>query len=355
MSSQNFGDKLVGSIGTLLMGILVFLGSFVILYMTAARTDYSIISQIAVTPENVTETKDFVYVTDKLIATGEIGDDLYLDAGEYAVMNRTVEMYSWVEDKNVEGDNTYYKYDTAWVANPQDSAEFDQTKHHENPSMEFENISIFAQDVRMGEYGIDLESVRLSGFKSLSLNEDIIRLDRFSSLESKEKVDYVYVGRGSWGSPVVGDVRISYSVVPSGEKVTVFGMIEDNEIVQHYDAEKRELFRIFSGVRQNAAAKLSMEYGTAGWMGRILGFLVMWIGLMMVLKPLSVSFEMIPFVGDIGKKALGIVTFVIALIITIVSYLIMAILHSTLGLVLVALAALAVVGYLYANKKPAKK
>jgi len=354
MPSQNFGDKLVGSIGTLLMGVLVFIGSFVILFMTAGRTDYSIVAQTAVSPENITETKDFVYVTDKLTTEDRIGGDLYLKSGEYAVINKKAEMYSWVEEKNVENDHTYYKYDTAWVSEPQDSSEFDQTKHHENPTMEINDLYRFASDVKIGQYSIDLEGVRLSGFEPLDLDESIVELDRFSTLESRDKIDYIYVGRGSWDKPVVGDVRISYEVIPLGDKVTVFGMLDDDEIVQHYDPEKKELFRIFQGVKQNAAAKLSMEYGTAGWMGRIIGFLVMWIGLMMILKPLSVSFELIPFVGDIGKKALGIVTFVIALIITIVSYLIMAILHSTIGLVLIALFALAIVGYMYMNKKPVK-
>ncbi|MBU1445771.1 TMEM43 family protein, partial [Patescibacteria group bacterium] len=322
---------------------------------TAGRVDYSIVSQTAVAPENVTETKDFVYVTDKLIAPEKMGDGLYLESGDYVAINRKAEMYAWVEDSSVENEKTYYKYDTAWVENPSDSAEFDQTKYHENPSMDIDGLSEVAKNVRLGEYTIDLESVRLPGFDVLDLKEDMVKLDRFSTLESNEGVDYIYIGRGSWGEPVVGDIRISYSVIPSGKKVTVFGMIEDEEIVQHYDHEKQELFRIFLGVKQNAAATLSGEYGAAGWMGRILGFLVMWIGLMMTLKPLSVSFELIPFVGDIGKKALGIVTFVIALLITIISYLIMAILHSVLGLVLVALAAIAIVGYLYMNRRAVKK
>jgi Co/Zn/Cd efflux system component len=49
------------------------------------------------------------------------------------------------------------------------------------------------------------------------------------------------------------------------------------------------------------------------WVLRAVGFLAMWIGLLLVLNPMKVLADVIGFIGDIAGAGIALVTFMIAL------------------------------------------
>ncbi len=112
----------------------------------------------------------------------------------------------------------------------------------------------------------------------------------------------------------------------------------------------RQNFRIFKGSKGDAQAVLRGEYNTSGWFGKIGSFLLMWLGLGLILKPLSVVMELIPVVGKLGKSALGIISFTVALILTIVASFVFSIIQSWVGLAVIAAIVIGVVMYLDAKK-----
>jgi len=405
--AENFGNKLLGSIGSLLIGILVFLGSFVILYFTEVRTDYSVVADKAVEIEQSSEDVDFIYYSGEFTTSEKLSDGLYLKEGDYIAINRKVEMFSWVEEVETDdNDVKHYSYKNEWIDEPADSNEFDEPSGHNNPQKTIQNERFEVVNARIGEYEVDMDTLRLPGLKALKLTADNINTDEISGdvdelfddfeyyddegyydeadyYEDEETVDgwtiteyededektvvdeedkdketevksreYIFIGVGSLQKPEVGDMRLSYNVYRPGEKVTVFGKVDANQIAPHHGENESKIYRAFSGDHENAKSQLKKEYKTAGWMGRIGGFIAMWIGLTMILKPLTVSMELIPIIGSIGKSALGIVTFVVALVLTIITSLILSILHSIWG---IAIIAVVVVGFgFYLNNKPPK-
>lgn len=353
MAKQHFGNKLVGSIGWLLLGIIVFIGSFVLLYYSEGRTDYTDVAATAVDVEEAADSKDFVYVTRELDTPVFLGDGMFLYEDEYLVVDRTVEMYSWVEEVETEDDEKVYTYGMQWVEEVPDSNEFKQPRGHENLTKPIRSEKYKTNEASVGIYKIDMDEIGLPGTSPLKLNEDILMLDEYQQIIKDDKYDYIFDGYGTYEEPEIGDLRIRYEVLEPMDEVTVFGRVADEKIGPHHGEAEKKLYRVFKGTKEDAMSVLKGEYTAAGWMGRIGGFILMWIGLMFILSPLSTAMELIPFLREIGKGALTMIAFVIALILTIVATIAFAILHNTVALIIIIVVAAAIGYYLYT--KPPKK
>jgi len=178
-------------------------------------------------------------------------------------------------------------------------------------------------------------------------------LDGYQEIISDEDYDYVFDGYGSYDNPEIGDLRIRYSVLRPVEEVTVFGREANEKLGPHHGDQEKGLYRVFDGMKEDAQATLKAEYKASGWFGRVGVFILMWIGLMLILSPLSVSMELIPFLGKLGKGALTLVAFIVALILTVLASVIFSIFHSTLGLILLGVI-IAVVAFLIYSKQQSK-
>ncbi len=355
MAQQTFGNKLVGSIGWLLLGILVFIGSFVLLYYSEGRTNYTDIAETAVNVDEAKDAKDFVYITRELDTSEFLGDGLFLYEGDYLVVDRSVDMYSWVEEVESENDEKVYTYDTKWVEDVPDSEEFKEPKGHENPPKPVKSERYKVSEATVGIYNVDMDEINLPSTSPLKLTEDNVTLDGYQEIVSDDDYDYIFDGYGTYDKPEIGDIRVRYSVLKPMDEVTVFGRVADEKIGPHHGEAENKLYRIFKGTKEDAMAALQGEYRAAGWFGRIGVFIMMWIGLLMILSPLSTSMELIPFLSDVGKGALTFITFVIALILTIVGTFVFSILHNTVGLLIVIVIAGAIGFYIYTKPPSAKK
>ena len=103
VTNVGLGSRLGNSIKGVVFGILLFLISFVVLYVTEGRVDYSKIASQAVEVGSVEVVDgDLVYVSGKLDVGEKLGDRKYLKEGDYAFVERVVEMYSWEEETKTE-------------------------------------------------------------------------------------------------------------------------------------------------------------------------------------------------------------------------------------------------------------
>jgi len=151
--------------------------------------------------------------------------------------------------------------------------------------------------------------------------------------------NYIYVAEKNVSTPTVGDMRISYSAVTSPVTVTLLGRLNGNKITAMTDAKTGvTLYRAFNGTFEDALGTLHKEYKTALWIFRVIGFLMMWIGLAMVLAPLSVLLDVLPIFGTISRSVVGLVTFLVALVLSIVTIVVSMVLHNPLVLILVIIA-----------------
>lgn len=351
--AKNFGDRLVGSIGLLLVGILVFIGSLVILYYSEVRTDYSVLADKAIEIESATEDDDFAFVTGELNSPEKLGDDLYLEPDNYLAFDRTIEMFSWVEEVHHDDNEDYYTYDTQWVEEVPNSSEFDQPRHHENTTKAYDSIREVVSEGEVGNYELDMGKVRLPSFSPHKISQEMIDSYLYIEAVSDGDKDYIFDGYGEYSDPEVGDVRISYSVLKPIDEVTIFGRPDGEKLRQHHGEKESGLYRVFEGTKYDAIATLKGEYKAAGWAGRIFAFIVMWIGLMLILKPISVSLEAVPFVANLGKSALAVIAFVVALIFTVIASFVLSLLNGIGGLIVIGIVVVLIGLYLNTKKQEA--
>jgi hypothetical protein len=345
-TTTGYGTRIGRSVGGMLVGGLLFVASFGVLFWNEGRTDLASVAKKAIElPTGAVTTdasaqKQLVSASGVVTSTEVLGDGAYLKPGEYLAIDRNAEMYAWVEKKtenshtNVGGSETTettYDYTMEWTNDPMTPSEMEHPTDHENPAMGITDDEFEVKSLTVGSYtvsGADLPST-----SPLSLTKDVVNLTGGAVLSG----GYVFQGVGTEAKPELGDIRVSYGVVGSGFDGTVFGELQGSKIVSYSNEDGDSLFRVFSGSRAKAITTLHSEFVTMGWVLRIVGFLMMWFGLAGVLGPISTLLDILPFLGSTSRFLVSVITFPIALVLTVVTVIVSMILHSLIALIIVAL------------------
>lgn len=367
VTTKSWGSRIIGSIKGILVGFLMFIISFVILYWNEGRVDLSKMAEDAVeisatsqAPEEVNQKLVYVFGD---ITSEEVLGDTYLKQGKYLSLIRRVEMFAWEESKqsdserNVGGSETTkttYSYTTDWTANPEDSSRFKVPEGHTNPQMTLNERTMHVNNASLGVYTIRIGSLSLPPHHSVALsNENVIPSDGLTRANSQ----YLFKGNGTITNPQIGDIRVSYSAIDNPLKsVTLFGKLNSpNKQIEPYVGKKNSrLYRVFEGDRAMAISTLSTEHSVMTWILRLVGFLLMWIGLMMLFGPISVFLDVLPVFGSIGRIGIGLITLVVAIAFSVVTILVSMVFHNIIALAL-AILALVVGGVVYLKTKRKKQ
>ena len=122
------------------------------------------------------------------------------------------------------------------------------------------------------------------------------------------------------GAPKVGDVRIKWTYVPDTMPITIVAQQMNNSFAP-YIAENGyevDLLNVGTHSRQAMFQKAHNSNTMMTWLLRLGGWFMMFMGLKMVLKPLSVLGDVIPFIGSIIEFGAGIIAFVVSAIVALV-------------------------------------
>ncbi len=357
------GSRLGKSIAAVLTGIVMFIASFGVLFWNEGRTDLSSIAVDAVEISSSAVTTDaamqgsFVSTSGVVTAPELLGDGMFLVPGEYLSLERRVEMFAWVEkkdekiEKNLGGSETTtttYTYTQEWTDEPKAESTFAKPEGHENPILGVSADAGTVDSLMVGAYSV-AGTVELPTNTALSLTDDMLSL---SSGAKRANSEYVFMGTGSVTSPVLGDVRISYQALKPGFEGTVLGKLRNNEIVKYVDEDGNSFFRLFEGTRNEAISTLHSEFVTVTWILRVVGFLMMWLGLASLFGPFSTLLDIVPVFGSLGRGIVMVVTFPIALVLSLVTILVSMVVHSLIAVIIAALLIIAgVVYYLKVKRK----
>lgn len=349
VTRTGYGKRIGGAFGGVIIGLILFVAAFGVLYWNEGRTNMSDVGKEAIEIDSSNANPDayldgkLVSASGKFITTETLGDD-YLQAGNYIALQRTVEMYAWDEEKedketeNFGGSSTTtttYTYDREWMNSVPNSNEFNYSAGHENPAKKIDNLTKKATNAKLGLYAINLDSVTLPDYTSLALNNRDAIIAEMAGLNGKLEGNYIFYGQGTITNPEIGDLRISYSVVNSGIETTVFGKLDGDKISSYLDEDNNKLYRVFTGSREDALATMHTEYVTSLWIFRAVGFLMMWIGLGLFLGPLSIIASVVPFFGKMTRTITGLISLIAALVFSIITILISILIHNVIALIIV--------------------
>lgn len=365
-TTTGWGSRIGNSIKGVLIGFIMFIISFGVLYWNEGRVDVSEIAktaaEISATAQAPSGTDGQLVSTTGVLKSDEKIGDTYLQPGDYIAIKRNVEMYAWEESEksssktNVGGSQTTettYSYSKNWTSSPESSAGFKQQEGHLNPTMLINANSVVVQNAKVGIYGVDMAQVTLPPYKGVQLNTSNTILSDGLTLANEQ---HLFKGTGSMSSPQVGDIRVSYTIVPNPlNTATIFGKLDlaNSTINPYYGEKNARLYRIFEGTRDSAISTMKTEFTILTWILRGVGFFLMWMGLMSLFGPISVFLDVLPIFGSISRGGIGIVTFFVSLILSAITILVSMIIHNVIALIVVILAV--IVGSVWYMKNKRKK
>jgi hypothetical protein len=338
VTTRSWGSRVMGSFVGVLIGLLLFIGSFPLIFWNEGRSVDRIrtlgegrAAVVSLSSDQIDSAHQggLIHISG-VATTDEVLKDLPFGVQENALkLKRLVEMYQWQEKseskttKNLGGSETtetVYSYEKIWSQNRIDSSDFKKPSGHENPSMPaFGSEQFTASTIKIGAFRLGSSFVgQIGGFENYPLGQN--NVDAMDPALGREyRLNGNSYFRGNPSNPQVGAIRISYQIVRPMD-VSAVGK-QDGDSLQSFAAKNGTINLLETGtVSANdmfAAAESKNKLVT--WLIRLGAFLMMWIGLSLVMGPLSVIGSVIPFIGSILGAGTGFIAFVLALVLTAVT------------------------------------
>jgi Transmembrane protein 43 len=337
--------NIMNSFVGVLFGIILFLVAFPVLWFNEGRTNMATVAQASTLVDGSrvsTQTEgQQVAVAGTLSSDERLGDAPYLAAGTYIQLERKVEMFAWVEHKSTDTrkdtggsstTTTTYTYEKQWTSSPEDSQSFEHPQGHSNPPLPVQSTTLVVSSAHVGVYTINPADITLPNPRDINLNSEIVTTAGNRRLVG----NYILLGRGSFDTPQLGDTRISYSGVAANTPAIAFGQQQGSALVPYVTRQNDRLYRVFVNTdRAGAIQEMNTEYTVMTWILRLVGFLMMWIGLGLCFGPITTFLDVLPFLGSAGRFVVGLVALPVALVLSIITIVISFLVHNVLALIVV--------------------
>lgn len=373
VSGPSWFSRIANSIKNVLLGLLLFVAAFPLLVWNegrAVRTAKTLeeggatvvsVASDAVDPAN--EGK-LVHVTGEATTTETLSDKEFGVSEPAVQLRREVQMYQWKEEKKTQTRNkigggkettTTYTYQQAWSPELIKSASFKKPQGHANPAaMPVQAQRWTARNVSLGAFTLsDGLVARLDKAEPLPVDEHA-REALPASLKAKANVAEggVYIGNDA-ASPAVGDVKVTFAVVRPATASIVARQV--SKTFEPYSAKAGgEILMLSYGTLSAGQMFKSAEEENAmlTWLLRLVGFVVMALGLGLILHPFKVLGDVLPFVGSLLGSGIAIVAVLIAGSLSLVTIAISWIVfRPLLGIGLLAVAAAAIAGVVHVSRR----
>lgn len=364
VSHESWFSRIGGAIKGVLMGLFLFIVAFPLLFWNEGRSvkQYKTLKEgaglvVTVASDKVDAANDgkLVHTTGKAATDATLEDPVFGVSANALKLRRVVEMYQWREQSESETDKklgggtettTTYQYDKVWEDDLIKSSDFNKPEGHENPvSKAYESVEQVANPIMLGAFTLPpslVDSIR--NFEPLPVGADTKLLESEND-KFKPHNSGFYVGADP-ASPNIGDLRIRFEVAP----------MTDVSVIAKQAGQSFESFQTKVGgtiemlqVGTHGSAQMIQDAQDSNkvltWVLRLVGFIVMFIGLSLILKPLSVLADVIPILGTIVGAGTGLVSLLVAAVLSLITIAIawvffrpligIALLAAALGLMMV--------------------
>jgi len=328
VTTRSYGERMAGSLGGVVFGLLLFVLAFPLLYWNEGRAaralaalDEGAGTVVSVAADRVDPANDGRLI--HLSGPAEPGEGARDDAfGIHAPgalrLRRTVEMYQWQEHTETrttptagggERRETTYDYRRGWFIAHIDSAHFRHPDGHANPALPYHFRAVSAEGARLGAYALPP-----------SLLVGLQNLEPFAADPAAGSVAAGYTRHGEHfysgapEAPRVGDLRLRFEIVPAGP-VTVVAEQTGTTLKPFSAASGRSLFLIAPG-RLSLAQLFADEERRESWMTwalRLFGLLLLYGGVALILGPLTVVSSIVPALESLVGAGTALVALVIVL------------------------------------------
>ncbi len=373
VTSQGLGSRLMDSIKGVLVGLVMFIAAFPVLYMnegctvkTAKGLEEGAIAVVSVQSDKVDTANNakLVYMTGQAVTDEVLTDGTFGISQKGIKLIRNVEMFQWKEESKSEkkkkiggGEETTttYTYKKDWSTDRIDSGKFKKPDYN-NPQMQYKSQTETAKLVKLGAFRLSPALIgQISTSESLPLQQE--NLNKLpADIKGKSKLNNagIYVGANP-SDPQIGDLKINYSIVKP-QMVSIVSKQLGDTFEPYKTKTDTEINRLESGEKSASAmfAQMQQENVIRTWIVRLVGFILMAMGIGMIFKPISTMGDVLPILGSILGMGIGILAFIVALVLSLVTIAIAWIVYRpVLGIILLVVGAgiFAAIWYIAKQKK----
>lgn len=330
-TSTGWFSRIGKSIKGVLVGIIFILISVVLLWWNEGRsvkTARGLAEGAKITVEARAESVDpgqegmLVHVSGKTALTGPAADAMFgVTAPDLIKLRRSVEIFQWIETKKEttttrtggsEETVTEYSYATGWDDDIHNSSDFRHPEGHQNPPPASKSEDFQAQTVSLGAFRLPTFLLeQWNDFSAHPLPDPQKLPEDLRGLASVR--DGWLVLSKSPNAPSVGDVRVQFEAIKTGEASVLARQVKDT-FEEYLTSHGTGISRITSGVVSKDAmfAAAQAENTMMAWLLRLIGFVVMFVGTAAVLNPLKVLADVLPLAGKVVGAGTGLVAFLIS-------------------------------------------
>lgn len=264
--------------------------------------------------------------------SGTVTTDETLTDPDFGVMAtgvalvRRAEMYQWKESQKSEtrtklggGEETVttYSYARGWDDEWQDSSDFRVPAGHENPEMQWRDRTFALDGAQMGAWRLDGQVLgQMGGAETLGLKPaDQATIEAAFGEGATISGGRIYLGANT-ASPQIGDQRIGYELAPLGP-ISVIGLQQGEGFSRYQTQAGDALLMVDRGTVPAADMFAAAESANTviTWILRAAGLLLLAMGFALIMGPVGVLLDVLPFLGSIARMGTGLVAFVLAILV----------------------------------------
>lgn len=361
VTTTSWTSRLGGALKGVVGGGILFLVSFPLLWWNEGRAVQTYRSlqegrgevvSVKADPPDPANDQRLVHLSGLAATSETLTDPIFGVSAQAIRLSRHAETLQWVEDKKSEKRKkvggseetvTTYTYEKKWREDLVSSDSFKDPSGHVNPpALRVESASWQASDVRLGAFQLsDRLASQMARTETVPVTADILdRLPEAWRGEARVNDLGLYVGADP-ARPAVGDVRVSFTKVPPAD-VSIIAQQTGNRLGPFQTRAGDRLEMLQAGIVSPEAMFESADRANSAltWGLRFLGFVLMMMGLLLVMRPLRVLADVVPFIGTLAGIGLGFIAFAVAAPLTVLTIALAWIAHRPLlGAALLVLAA----------------
>jgi len=358
---RSWGSRLIESIKGILIGFVMFIVAFPVLFWNEGRAVQTAKSLgegasevVSVASDNVETTNEgkLVYVTGDATTTDTVSDPKFGVTVSALRLERVAEMYQWKESKTSNSQKhlgggettvTNYKYEKVWSPKLIHSGVFKQASGHQNPqTILVTNQTWTAKSVTLGGFTMpDALIDKMDKKESYAVDETALS-NAAPDVQNGFKLQQgrYYLGENP-AAAAVGDTRVTFKVVRPATVSIVARQVANTFEAYQAKAGGSILLLTYGSVSPDSMFKTAEKANkTLTWVLRAAGFLLMFIGLFLIFNPLAVVADVVPIFGSLLRASVagfvGLVASTLSLVTISVAWLTY---RPLLGLALLVLAA----------------
>ncbi|MGE0736545.1 MAG: TMEM43 family protein [Alphaproteobacteria bacterium] len=267
-----------------------------------------------------------IYVTGELATTGTLTDAEFGVSAEGVMLVRQVEMFQWREKsesktrEKIGGGTetvTTYSYERTWSTARIDSSSFKQPGGHQNPEMRYSGRNYVSPNVTLGAFSVPERLVtQVGNAKPVEVTRQMVEQFVLKSGQAANFSDSaIFIGSDP-ASPKVGDLRVSFKIVPK-QTVSIVAQQSANSFAPYQTKAGNQLMMLSTGtVAANAMFKQAESANrTTTWLFRLGGCIAMFIGFSMIMGPIRMLGAVLPILSQLFQLGTGLVALVLTAIV----------------------------------------